>query len=39
MVSVTNDLYYNVTKKIKTIDNKAFFIVTDSYEVMGGHNN
>ena len=39
MVSVANELYYKVTKKIKTIDNKAFFIVTDSYEVIGGHNN
>lgn len=39
MVSVSNELYYKITKKIKTIDDSAFFIVTDSYEVIGGHNN
>lgn len=39
MVSVSNELYYKVTKKIKAIDDSAFFIVTDSYEVIGGHNN
>ena len=38
MVAVPNDLYYKVTRKIKMIDHNAFFIVTDSYEVMGGHN-
>lgn len=28
--------YYKVTEGIKNIDNKAFFVVTDSYEVIGG---
>ena len=28
--------YYRVTEGIKNIDNKAFFVVTDSYEVIGG---
>lgn len=28
--------YYRVTEGIKLIDNKAFFVVTDSYEVKGG---
>lgn len=28
--------YYKVTEGIKGIDNKAFFVVTDSYEVIGG---
>ena len=28
--------YYRVTEGIKTIDKDAFFVVTDSYEVVGG---
>ena len=28
--------YYRVTEGIKMIDNKAFFVVTDAYEVVGG---
>lgn len=28
--------YYKVTEGIKTIDKNAFFVVTDSYEVIGG---
>ena len=28
--------YYKVTEGIKEIDKKAFFVVTDSYEVIGG---
>lgn len=28
--------YYKVTEGIKSIDNDAFFVVTDSYEVVGG---
>ena len=39
MVAISNDLYYEVTKKVKRIDKDAFFIVTDSYQVAGGHNN
>ena len=31
----TNE-YYKVTEGIKMIDDKAFFLATDSYEVMGG---
>lgn len=38
MVSIPNDLYYKVAKKIKLIDKKAFFVATDSYQVIGGHN-
>lgn len=38
MVSVPNELYHKVTKKIKLIDKKVFFIATDSYQVIGGHN-
>ena len=39
MATVSNELYYKATKKIKKIDKNAFFIVTDSYEVNNGHNN
>ena len=28
--------YYKVTEGIKAIDKEAFFVVTDSYEVIGG---
>ena len=28
--------YYRVTEGIKQIDESAFFVVTDSYEVVGG---
>ena len=28
--------YYKVTELIKKVDHKAFFIVTDSYEIIGG---
>ena len=39
MVVIPNYLYHKATKRIKLIDGKAFFIVTDSYQVVGGHNN
>lgn len=39
MVAISNELHYKVTKRIKSIDSDAFFIVTDSYQVIGGHNN
>lgn len=39
MVVIPNYLYHKVTKRIKLIDENAFFIVTDSYQVVGGHNN
>lgn len=38
MVAISNDMYLDVTRKIKSIDKNAFFIVTDSYQVVGGHN-
>lgn len=38
MLAIPNDVYLDVTKKIKSIDKNAFFIVTDSYQVVGGHN-
>lgn len=38
MVAISNDVYHEVRKKIKAIDKNAFFIVTDSYQVVGGHN-
>ena len=34
IVEPTNE-YYKVTEGIKMIDDKAFFVVTDSYEVVG----
>jgi len=39
MVVIPNYLYHKVTKRVKLIDKNAFFIVTDSYQVVGGHNN
>lgn len=38
MVAIPNELYHKVTKKIKAIDKNAFFVATDSYQVIGGHN-
>lgn len=39
MAAMPNNLYYKASKKIKSIDKKAFFIVVDSYEVNNGRNN
>ena len=39
MVVIPNYLYHKVTKRVKLIDKNAFFVVTDSYQVVGGHNN
>lgn len=33
---IPSNEYYKVTEGIKSIDNKAFFVATDSYEVIGG---
>lgn len=33
---VSTNEYYRVTEGIKMIDDKAFFVVTDAYEVVGG---
>lgn len=35
MTVVPNSEYFKVTEGVKTIDNNAFFIVTDSYQVFG----
>ena len=35
MTVIPNSEYFKVTEGVKTIDKKAFFIVTDSYQVFG----
>lgn len=35
MVVIPNYLYHKVTKRVKLIDKNAFFVVTDSYQVVG----
>ena len=36
MTVIPNREYFKLKEGIKAIDNQAFFIVTDSYQVYGG---
>ena len=36
MTAVTNRNYFRLKEAIRSIDSKAFFLVTDSYQVYGG---
>ena len=39
MTVIPNREYFKLKEGIKEIDEKAFFIVTDSYQVYGGEQN